>query len=73
MSDVVMAIRQRRADEQVGTPEEVYHRPATPFAHSFLGEGQHAPVVDGAVAPFGLPAEGRTRGLGRDRPEACSS
>jgi sulfate transport system ATP-binding protein len=23
--------------EQVGTPEEVYHRPATPFVHTFLG------------------------------------
>ena len=24
--------------EQIGTPEEVYHHPATPFVHRFLGE-----------------------------------
>jgi sulfate transport system ATP-binding protein len=36
VADRVVVFNQGRI-EQVGTPEEVYHAPATPFVHSFLG------------------------------------
>ncbi len=36
VADRVVVFNQGRI-EQVGTPEEVYHRPATPFVHRFLG------------------------------------
>ncbi len=34
--------------EQVGTPEEVYMRPATPFVAQFVGENNRLPGADGA-------------------------
>jgi sulfate transport system ATP-binding protein len=37
VADRVVVMRQARI-EQVGTPEEIYDRPATPFVHEFLGE-----------------------------------
>lgn len=36
VADRVVVFNQGRV-EQIGTPEEVYHAPATPFVHSFLG------------------------------------
>ena len=36
VSDRVVVFNQGRV-EQVGTPEDVYHAPATPFVHTFLG------------------------------------
>jgi len=36
VADRVVVFNQGRI-EQVGTPEEVYHAPATPFVHGFLG------------------------------------
>lgn len=36
MSDVVIVMQEGRI-EQAGTPEEIYHRPATTFVASFLG------------------------------------
>jgi sulfate transport system ATP-binding protein len=36
VSDRVVVFNQGRV-EQIGTPEEVYHAPATPFVHTFLG------------------------------------
>ena len=36
VSDRVVVFNQGKV-EQVGTPEDVYHAPATPFVHSFLG------------------------------------
>jgi sulfate transport system ATP-binding protein len=37
VADRVVVMNEGRI-EQVGTPEEVYDRPATPFVHSFLGD-----------------------------------
>ena len=46
--------------EQIGTPEEVYERPATAFVHEFIGESIAVPiVVDKGAVRFG----GRTIGL----------
>jgi iron(III) transport system ATP-binding protein len=42
MSDLVVVMREGRI-EQVGTPEEVYHRPATEFVASFLGTANFVP------------------------------
>ena len=68
MSDVVAIVNGGRI-EQVGTPEDVYHRPATRFVAQFLGEANLLPVADGTVAPFGLPAEGGRAGSAVIRPE----
>jgi putative spermidine/putrescine transport system ATP-binding protein len=43
---------------QVGTPEEVYRRPADLFVATFLGEANLLPVENGQVRTFGLPAPG---------------
>lgn len=43
MSDVVVVMRDGRI-EQVGTPEDIYHRPATEFVASFLGTANFVPV-----------------------------
>src|SRR5690606_26048099 len=70
--------------EQVGTPEDLYHRPATPFVASFLGpinwfagelishEGHHAVhLPGGAVVPLnGQPLPATRRVLVGVRPEA---
>ena len=54
MSDRIAVMNQGRF-EQVGSPRELYHSPATPFVASFVGEtnrwqGQAASAADGAVA-----------------------
>ena len=43
--------------EQAGTPEELYHRPATPFVSGFLGNVNlfHGRVEDGRVYVRGTP------------------
>lgn len=47
--------------EQVGTPEEVYERPATAFVHEFIGESIVVPIaVDNGVVHF----NGQRTGLG---------
>jgi sulfate transport system ATP-binding protein len=47
IADRVVVMRNGRI-EQVGTPDEVYHSPATPFVYEFLGDvnrfGDHAPA-----------------------------
>ena len=40
IADRVVVMR-AGAIEQVGTPEEVYHSPATPFVYDFLGDVNH--------------------------------
>jgi len=55
--------------EQIGTPEEVYHHPATPFVHRFLGEvntfhGRHAGTGDDGQIAYVRPHEIR---IGRDQ------
>jgi len=55
--------------EQEGTPEELYSRPATPFAMRFMGETNVLPtqVEDGhamtALGRFPLPEDGGGKGL----------
>ncbi len=52
--------------EQVGSPEDVYDRPATPFVFDFIGEAARIPVeVAGGVARLGgntVPVVGGRRG-----------
>ena len=43
MSDLVVVMRDGRI-EQVGTPEEIYHRPTTEFVASFLGTANFVPA-----------------------------
>jgi sulfate/thiosulfate transport system ATP-binding protein len=57
--------------EQIGTPQEVYERPATAFVHEFIGESIVLPVTvaDGVArfggAPTGLDPQGLRSGAGR--------
>jgi sulfate/thiosulfate transport system ATP-binding protein len=57
--------------EQIGTPQEVYERPATAFVHEFIGESIVLPitVADGVArfggAPTGLDPQGLPSGDGR--------
>jgi sulfate transport system ATP-binding protein len=60
VSDRVVVINQGKV-EQEGSPEEVYHRPLTPFVHHFLGLVNvfHGRVADGQakLAGVSLPLE----------------
>ena len=44
MSDRVVVMSQGRI-EQVGTPDEIYDQPATPFVHSFIGDSNRISVT----------------------------
>ena len=50
--------------EQIGTPQQVYDEPRTPFVHSFIGESLALPVdvrggrVEFAGRPIGLEGQG---------------
>lgn len=68
MSDLV-AIMDGGRIEQIGTPEEVYHRPATAFVARFLGEANLLPVRGGRVEALALPVEGSAEGTTVVRPE----
>jgi putative spermidine/putrescine transport system ATP-binding protein len=61
MADRVAVLRAGRV-EQVGTPDRIYERPATPFVAEFIGSMNHLPgVVEGdRVAVLGqhLPIDG---------------
>ena len=63
LADRVVVMSQGRI-EQVGTPDEVYDRPAVPFVHRFIGESSQVPVriADGQLwlddRALGLPAAG---------------
>lgn len=56
MSDTVVLMRDG-AVEQVGSPEEVYRRPRTPFAAEFIGAANmiNAECVAGSLTIEGLP------------------
>jgi sulfate/thiosulfate transport system ATP-binding protein len=43
--------------EQVGTPDDVYDHPASPFVFEFLGHVNRLPSADGADAGFARPHE----------------
>jgi putative spermidine/putrescine transport system ATP-binding protein len=68
MSDLVAILNSGRI-EQVGTPEEVYRRPATRFVAEFLGDANLLSVRSGRVDLFGLPVEGAAEGTTVIRPE----
>jgi thiamine transport system ATP-binding protein len=68
VSDRVAVMRDGRV-EQVGTPREVYHRPATRFVAEFVGDNN---VLDGDVSEPPAETEGGSAGRasgtgGRDR------
>jgi putative spermidine/putrescine transport system ATP-binding protein len=67
MADVVAVMCDGHI-EQVGSPDEVYLRPATIFVATFLGEANLLPVQAGALAGFGRLAQG-TSGKAVIRPE----
>jgi len=68
MSDQVAIMNHGRI-EQVGTPEEVYRRPATRFVAEFLGDANLLAVRSGRVELFGLPVQGSAEGTTVIRPE----
>jgi ABC-type spermidine/putrescine transport systems, ATPase components len=59
MADLVAIMNDGRI-AQVGTPEEVYRRPADLFVATFLGEANLLPVDHGRVVGFGNPVDGGT-------------
>ncbi|RAI02551.1 sulfate ABC transporter ATP-binding protein [Acuticoccus sediminis] len=65
LADRVVVMRAGRI-EQVGTPDEVYDAPATPFVHGFIGEASELPVTlsSGNVLVAGRPTGLRATGRG---------
>jgi sulfate transport system ATP-binding protein len=56
LADRVVVMREGRV-EQVGTPEDVYDRPATPYVYDFIGESVAMPVtVTDGVPHIGIQA-----------------
>jgi sulfate transport system ATP-binding protein len=55
VADRVVVMNHGRV-EQIGTPEEVYDQPATPFVYEFLGHVNRLPSQDGATT-FTRPHE----------------
>ncbi len=54
LADRIVVVNEGRI-EQVGTPDEVYRRPATPFVFGFLGEANWlATTIDGRAARVGF-------------------
>lgn len=69
MADLVAILNAGRL-AQVGTPEEVYRRPADLFVATFLGEANLMPVVNGRVVGFRHQATpSLSAGTGVVRPE----
>jgi sulfate/thiosulfate transport system ATP-binding protein len=58
LADRVVVMNEGRI-EQIGTPADVYHHPATPFVYQFLGNVNlfHGRVEDGHVMIEGAPVE----------------
>ena len=52
------------AIEQIGTPEEVYNAPATPFVYEFLGNVHRldCTIIDGAVNLWGMQVAAESQG-----------
>jgi sulfate transport system ATP-binding protein len=61
LADRVVVMNQG-AIEQVGTPEEVYDTPATPFVYEFLGNVNRIPcrIKDGKVSLWGIEVAAET-------------
>lgn len=66
MSDRICLMNQARV-EQIGTPHELYDRPASRFAADFLG---HSNILDGAVVGDGLQWKGYNLPLPPSEPKA---
>jgi sulfate transport system ATP-binding protein len=74
LADRVVVLNEGRI-EQLGTPDEVYADPRTPFVFDFLGrsncvQGEVGPagfVADGGQAPIALPAGALGEGAGSGR------
>jgi sulfate transport system ATP-binding protein len=70
LADRVVVMSQGRI-EQVGTPDEVYDQPSSPFVFSFIGESSELPVTicHGKVwlddRPLSIPADGVPDGPAR--------
>jgi len=62
LADRIVVMKDGRI-QQVGQPDEIYERPATPFVFDFIGQSLRLPVtvrggqalLDGAVLPITLP------------------
>lgn len=63
VADRVVIMNKGRV-EQVGTPEEVYNRPANPFVLSFLG---HVNIFHGRRVEVGTPVTAGVRETGAER------
>ena len=61
LADRVVVMNQG-AIEQIGTPEEVYDTPATPFVYEFLGNVNRIPcrIVGGKVSLWGIDVDAET-------------
>ena len=68
MSDRVAILDAGRIS-QVGTPEDVYLRPANLFVAGFLGEANRLAARDGAVPALGVDTTGARDGTAVVRPE----
>ncbi len=69
MSDRIAVLSNGRI-EQIGTPREIYNRPATRFVASFIGESNQIDLTlqqEGQSDPFGVTPEGLMLTLGPDR------
>jgi sulfate/thiosulfate transport system ATP-binding protein len=66
-----VAVLSKGKIEQIGTPDEIYDHPATPFVHDFIGEASSLPVEakDGSfwlgAERIALPVLGGQAGHGR--------
>jgi sulfate/thiosulfate transport system ATP-binding protein len=73
LADRIVVMSQGRI-EQVGTPEEVYHKPTNPFVMRFLGQVNlfHGRFEDGQIVLGSPPPEGQANGhdvVGYVRPQ----
>jgi sulfate transport system ATP-binding protein len=57
-----VVVMNRGAIEQIGTPEEVYDTPATPFVYEFLGNVNRiaCAIIDGKAKLWGIAVEAET-------------
>jgi iron(III) transport system ATP-binding protein len=65
LSDRIAVLREGRI-EQIGAPEDIYERPATPFISWFVGKANFVPcTVERIIAGAGGPRVAVTAGTGR--------
>ncbi|MCK6474042.1 MAG: sulfate ABC transporter ATP-binding protein [Planctomycetes bacterium] len=69
VADRVVVMNQGKI-EQVGSPEEVYHRPASPFVYDFLG---HVNIFHGRIEDGKVQIDASTEGSPSDKTEANAS